>query len=309
MTKPRICWAVSDGRAGMASQVLGLAQALGRLTPLAITPVTLARTGPLAVQDGPAPDVWIGCGRAAVRAAPAVRAAHADALMVYIQDPRAHHDVFDLILPPHHDRLNGPNVLPLIGSPNRVTPELLDAERIAFADRLAQIRAPRAAVLIGGESKHHRFSEDACAYLIDRIEALRAQRLGLLITLSRRTPDGFAALIRERYAGKPDIWLHQGDGPNPYFAFLAGADWIFVTEDSTNMLTEAAATGTPVYRLGVDGNPGKFRRLYAALEGHGAVRPFLGAPERWTYVPLHETERAAQRVLEMLDARCDMRAA
>ena len=142
MSNARICWAVSDGRAGMANQVLGLAQALARLTPLAITPVTLARTGPLAVEDGPAPDIWIGCGRAAVRAAPAVRAAHPDALMVYIQDPRAHHQVFDLILPPHHDRLAGPNVLPLIGSPNRVTPELLEAERIAFADRLAQIRAP-----------------------------------------------------------------------------------------------------------------------------------------------------------------------
>lgn len=309
MSNTRICWAVSDGRAGMASQVLGLAQALGRLTSLAITPVTLVRTGPLAVQDGPAPDIWIGCGRAAVRAARSVRAAYPGALMVYIQDPRAHHEVFDLILPPRHDRLQGANVLSITGSPNRVTPELLEAERLAFADRLAQIRGPRAAVLIGGDSRHHRFSQDACAYLIDRIEALRAQRIGLLITLSRRTPDGFAALIRERYGQQADIWLHQGDGPNPYFAFLAGADWIFVTEDSTNMLTEAAATGRPVYRLGVDGNPGKFRRLYAALEGHGAVRPFLGALERWDYVPLHETERAAQRVLEMLDARCDMRAA
>jgi mitochondrial fission protein ELM1 len=309
MTKPRICWAVSDGRAGMASQALGLAQALGRLTPLAITPVTLARTGPLAARDGSGPDVWIGCGRAAVRAAPAVRAAHPGALMVYIQDPRAHHGVFDLILPPRHDGLEGDNVLPLIGSPNRVTRELLEAQRIAFADRLAQIRAPRAAVLIGGDSKHHRFSEDACAALLDRIEALRARRIGLLITLSRRTPDRLASLIRERYGQQADIWLHQGDGPNPYFAFLAGADWIFVTEDSTNMLTEAAATGTPVYRLGVDGRPGKFRRLYAALEGHGAVRPFLGALERWTYVPLHETERAARRVLEILDARCDMEAA
>lgn len=308
MSNPRICWAVSDGRAGMASQALGLAQALGRLTPLAITPVTLARTGPLAAQEGPAPDVWIGCGRAAVRAAPAVRAAFPRTLMVYIQDPRAHHGVFDLILPPRHDRLAGPNVLPLIGSPNRVTRELLEAERVAFADRLAQIRAPRAAVLIGGDSKHHRFSEDACAYLLDRIEALRAFRVGLLITLSRRTPERFAALIRERYGQQPDIWLHQ-EGPNPYFAFLSGADWIFVTEDSTNMLTEAAATGKPVYRLGVDGSPGKFRRLYAALEGHGAVRPFLGALERWTYVPLHETERAARRMLEILDARCDMKAA
>jgi len=96
------------------------------------------------------------------------------------------------------------------------------------------------------------------------------------------------------------VWFHEGDGPNPYFAFLSAADWICVTEDSTNMLCEAAATGAPVYRLGVEGDPGKFRHLYAGLEGVGAVRPYLGRLESWEYEPLHETDRAAQAVLEIL---------
>ena len=41
--------------------------------------------------------------------------------------------------------------------------------------------------------------------------------------------------------------LWDGTGDNPYFAFLALADAIVVTEDSVNMVTEAAGTGKPVY--------------------------------------------------------------
>ena len=121
-----------------------------------------------------------------------------------------------------------------------------------------------------------------------------------MITVSRRTPDALTTALRERYGQAERVWFHEGDGPNPYFAFLSAADWICVTEDSTNMLCEAAATGAPVYRLGVEGDPGKFRHLYAGLEGVGAVRPYLGRLESWEYEPLHETDRAAQAVLEIL---------
>lgn len=156
-------------------------------------------------------------------------------------------------------------------------------------------------MLVGGDSKHHRFTAETGEYLLDRLGLLRACGVSLMITVSRRTPDAFTAALAERFETDPDVWLHAGNGPNPYFAFLSAADWIFVTEDSTNMLTEAAATGTPVYRLPLDGDPGKFVTLYRELEAHGSVRPFLGRLDRWRYAPLRETQRAAKRVLEILD--------
>lgn len=300
------CFVVSDGRRGIENQALGLAEAVARRRPLRIMPIHLDKGGDPPDPGPIAPDVWIGCGRAAVKAAPGFRRAHPKAVMVYVQDPRANYEIFDLIVPPRHDRLTGRNVLPILGSPNRIHAGRLDDARKTFAAELARLPAPRAAFLIGGDSKHHRFSRAACDYLLGRVEQVRQTGLALMITTSRRTPPPLAAALAERYGDAADVWLHQGAGPNPYFAFLAGADFIFVTEDSTNMLTEAAATGAPVFRLGVDGSPGKFRRLYTGLEGHGALRPWLGALYRWDYPPLDETGRAARAVLEILNARPEL---
>ena len=296
---------VSDGRRGIENQALGLAEAVGRLTPLRLQSLHLPRTGAAPAPE-PGFDLWIGCGRAAVRTAPAHRRAAPDARFVYIQDPRGHHGLFDLIIAPRHDRLAGPNVMSVIGAPNRITAERLAGAAAEFSDQLAALPGPRVAVLIGGDSKHHRFTEATCANLLDSIEGMRVQAASVLITVSRRSPAPLIARLRERYGDAPNVWLHDGEEPNPYFAFLAAAEWICVTEDSTNMLCEAASTRKPVYRLPVDGQPGKFRRLYAGLEGEGLVRPYLGALQDWRSPGLHETDRAAQAVLELMGARTNL---
>jgi len=298
----RTCMVVSDGRRGIENQALGLAEALVRLTALQILPVHVPRTGALSETAQIEPDVWIGCGRAAVRAAVQHRKAWRRTRFVYVQKPRSHADLFDLIIAPRHDRMTGRNVLSIIGSPNRITPARLHEGASAFAEQLQALPGPQAAILIGGDSKHHRFSDAAIENLLTEVESIRRQAGSVMITVSRRTPPALVDQLRHRYGQAERVWFHDGDGPNPYFAFLAAADWICVTEDSTNMLCEAASTGAPVYRLGVEGDPGKFRHLYAGLDATGAVRPYLGRLESWDYAPLHETERAAQAMLEILDA-------
>ena len=292
---------VSDGRRGIENQALGLAEAVARLTPMTLETLHVARTGAIYTPDRSAPDLWIGCGRAAVKAALTHKRAWPDTRFVYVQDPKTRHDVFDLIIAPRHDRLIRANAVSIIGAPNRITPErLAEAARDpALSAPIDALPAPRAAVLIGGASKRHRFTDAVGAYLLDRLAGVLDQGASLMVTVSRRTPPAFTAALKTRFAGEPRVLIHDGDGLNPYFAWLARADWIFVTEDSTNMLGEAASTGTPVCRLSLDGEPGKFSALYEALEASGAVRPWLGRLERWAYAPLHETERAARRVLEL----------
>lgn len=299
----RTCFVVSDGRRGIENQALGLAEAVARLTPLRVMPVHVPGSGTLPDPGPIAPELWIGCGRAAVRASAVHRKAYPDGVFVYVQHPREGLDRFDLVVPPRHDRVDGPNVFPILGSPNRITPERLAEGAAPFAGRAQALASPRAAVLIGGDSKHHKFTREVGDYLLDRLAWLRSRGISLMITVSRRTPEAFTAALTHRFARDAGVWLHAGDGPNPYFAFLHFAGWIFVTEDSTNMLTEAASAGRPVYRLPLDGDAGKFKRLYGELQTAGAVRPFLGRLERWDYTPLHETERAARRVLEILDAK------
>ena len=299
---------VSDGRRGIENQALGLAEAVARLTPMQLLTVHVPRTGRIPDPGPIAPDLWIGCGQAALRALTAHRRAFPRTCFVYVQDPRGGEDRFDLIVAPEHDRARGRNVLETLGSPNRITPERLEAAAgdPAFKAGIDALPGPRAAVLIGGSSKRHRFTDDVGAYLLERLADLLDQDVSLMITVSRRTPERFAAQLKAGFGEEARVLIHDGEGPNPYFAWLARADWIFVTEDSTNMLTEAAATGKPVYRLALEGGAGKFDRLYQGLEAHGAVRPWLGRLERWDYAALDETGRAARGVLEMLKARSDI---
>jgi mitochondrial fission protein ELM1 len=126
----------------------------------------------------------------------------------------------------------------------------------------------------------------------------------LLLTFSRRTPDAAKRVMRERLNALPGL-IWDGDGENPYFAFLGAADVILVTEDSANMPTEAAATGKPVYLLRMDGGQARKRRFHKELAALGITRWFGSELESWSYTPLRETERAAAEVLRRMGRAAD----
>ena len=318
-------WAVSDGRAGIQAQAVGLAEAVARRTRAQVTLKTVAwkgRVGRLpsllnilprrwiAPESGmapPWPDLWIAAGRATLPLSIRMRRwSRGATFVVQVQDPRLPSHLFDLIVPPRHDRVHGDNVVAITGSPHRVTPERLEAELAAFREQIEALPRPRVAVLVGGKSKAFDLSAKRAAEIANSIHLPVAQEGGaILLTFSRRTPDQAKAIIASRLRGLPGI-VWDGTGPNPYFAFLAAADFILVTEDSTNMATEAASTGKPVFILKMDGHSLKFRRLHEELERHGAARPFGGAFHGWRYEPLAETDRAAGEILRrMAERRAD----
>jgi mitochondrial fission protein ELM1 len=158
-------------------------------------------------------------------------------------------------------------------------------------------------VLIGGRSRHYDITPARAERLAGELEsALEAAGAGLMLTFSRRTPPRARAILQVRLERRPGL-IWDGTGENPYFAFLAAADFVAVTEDSTNMATEAAGTGRPVFVLKVDGGSKRLSRLHQDLEARGAARPFGGAFYGWSYPPLRETERAAEGVVRRFEGR------
>jgi hypothetical protein len=320
-TKRLSLWAVSDGRAGIENQALGLAEAIARQTPAEITVKrlhyaavfdrlpTALKIAPDAMLAGdsdrvtaPYPDIWIAAGRASLPFSLRMkRRSHGQTLVVQLQDPKTGLKPFDLVVAPEHDGLVAENVLPLLGSTNRITRDKLADDYMRWRQRLTQLKGPHVAVLIGGKSKAYDLSLDRAAALALQIKLAVAEVGGsLLLTLSRRTPEPAKAVIKEVLKDTPGI-IYDGDGDNPYFAFLHAADHILVTEDSVNMTTEAAATGKPVHMLALDRlrDGGKFETFHRALRMHGIAKPFSGHLEHWSYVPLDETARAARHVLQL----------
>ena len=109
------------------------------------------------------------------------------------------------------------------------------------------------------------------------------------------------ATLRERLAGhSAEIW--NGAGDNPYFGYLGLADAIVVTGDSVSMVSEACATGKPVYVFDLEGGSEKFRRFHDNLRERGFTRPFTGSLEIWDYTPLRDTELVADEIRRRIDA-------
>ena len=319
---PLVIWAVSDGRPGNAGPALGLAEAIAAKRKAEVVVKTLGFKGRagrlpwylnplprrgLTAESGiapPWPDIWISAGRATVPLSMRVRAwSRRRTFVVQLQDPRMPTSPFDLVIPPKHDRTRGDNVFPITGSPHRVTAKRLKAELARFKSLIDPLPHPRVAVLIGGKSKAHDLSPEAAAAMAHQIELPVAQEGGsVMVTFSRRTPDPARAILASRLKHLPGV-IWEGEGENPYFAFLAAADYILATEDSTNLATEAAATGKPVFILKMEGESLKFRLFHQDLERLGIARPYGGALYGWTYKPLAETARAAAEVLRRLDER------
>ncbi|MBX6366778.1 MAG: mitochondrial fission ELM1 family protein [Rhodospirillales bacterium] len=314
---PRI-WAVHDGKVGIRSQVLGLAEALGR--PFEEKVITLrfpwSRLPPVPWLEPaqalsprgdrlapPWPDLFIGCGRQSAVAALAVKRASAGAtILAHVQDPRFARARFDLLVIPEHDRLRGRNVLVTRGAVHRVTPEKLRAGAAEWESRLAGVPRPRVAVLIGGNNKVFRLDLAALERIAEELAALARSGYGLLVTPSRRTGAEGERLLRERLSGLP-AFIWDGNGDNPYFGFLALADAIVVTGDSVSMVSEAAATGKPVHVLHLPGGSAKFRRFHEGFERTGITRPFAGRIETWSYPTVNDTGRAAEAIERLLVAR------
>jgi len=320
---PLRIWAVSDGRSGIENQIVGLAEAVARLRPAQVTVKRIAYRGQVGRLPSllnlaprrwlspnadsiapPWPDLWLGAGRASLPLSMRARKwSDGATFVVQVQDPKLPTRLFDLVIPPKHDRVHGDNVFALTGAPNRLTLERLEADYDRFKDRLEPLPQPRAAVLIGGRSKAFDLTPARAATLAAELDlALEQERASVLMTFSRRTPEKAKAVLTERLGRHPGL-IWDGTGENPYFAFLAAADFVAVTEDSVNMAAEAAATGKPVFVLKMDGQSLRMRRFHEDLEARGVARPFGGAFYRWSYEPLRETDRAAAEIVRLMDAR------
>lgn len=302
-------WVVTDGRIGIQNQAVGLAEAVGlplecktvhpRL-PWTILPVAhwpfpfKALNHQSSTFHPPWPVLAIGCGWRSIPYILAIKKLSKNTtLTIQLQDPKISPKHFDLVIPPEHDRLSGPNVIPIIGSPNRVTQQKLSDAENRWEVRFRHLPQPRVAALIGGKSKSHQFSDDDAGRLGDQLRSLAAKGISILATTSRRTGKTQSDIIREKL-DIPNAYLWNGEGENPYLGMLALADAILVTSDSTNMMVESAATGKPVHVFSLRCTNAKFEDLNRRLNDLGITRPFSGRIEQWAYVPLNETEKIAR---------------
>lgn len=315
---PPTVWVLSDGKAGDESQCIGVAEAMGaspvikRIAPRAPF-AWLLPYGPVDPREKPGapgsplqppwPDILIASGRRAARYAKAVKQASSGRTFTAIlKDPRAGTGLADFFWVPEHDKLRGDQVLVTLTSPHRISQAKLAEARAVMPDFIRALPGPRAAVLIGGDSRHYTFTDEAIRDFASRLAVLAASGVSLMGTLSRRTPPALAVTAKhvfDHHGG----WLWDGQGDNPLIPLMAHADGLVVTADSVNMVGEAAATGRPVLVFAPPAGKGrsghrKISTFIAGLRAKGIVHNFAGRLEGAPYDPLDATPVIAAAILD-----------
>jgi mitochondrial fission protein ELM1 len=305
-------WIISNGAPGNARQAAALASAMGVVAREFVIQLSLPWSWfaprlalfsqhaiPKKMRDeaiNNPPDIVIGCGRAAALVTRWLRR-YCGAFAVQILDPRCSTEYWDLVVAPAHDQLSATNVIQTIGALNLITPERLLLAARQFND-LAELPEPRTALLMGGSTRAQRLDK---AYLSSMLRYLddwfEADGGGIMITASRRTPLSVMDFLAEHFSERPAyLWRDSSDGDNPYLGFLAHAQRFVVTPDSVNLISEACATGKPVYSHVAQPIKGKILNFHRNLIANHRLCWLGQTAEKWCADPLNETSAVAAEV-------------
>lgn len=318
------CWIATSGWAGTEKPCLALAHALGfrpvlkHLTlrfPWRFLPESLwfsplraySKSGDSMMP--PWPDVIIGSGRYASAALSKItkmrkKQKNPGPFTIQIQDPRLPSDQFDVVIAPYHSQVFGKNVISTHGALHGITHQILEENTLAFQSLLDQIPTPRVAVLIGGKNPYYKMTVPLMYHLGQQLKNLyQQQKIGLMISSSRRTNPLMYKAFKEGLGDTPAYFWEGGDAPNPYLAFLGGADYILVTQDSVSMVTEACATGKPVYTINLAKKRPRLDIFHGILQRKNLTRPFEGALENFNSTPLNDLTMVVGQLIPQLKER------
>lgn len=202
---------------------------------------------------------------------------------------------FDCILAPSFDRPRPyPNIIPLPVNLSAPDEEFYEAGVAAFRQRHTPAR-PGAAVIIGGPNAIAAMKTEDMRRDLDRIFALTPDHEHWLTT-SRRTPPEIERLA-ESYPFDYKL-IYSRDRFNPIPAFVTLGARVFVTAESTGMISEAVTRGTAcveiLMNLKKEGT--KFGRFIAGLESGQAAHVFDGtlgqANRKIDLAPFYDQARA-----------------
>jgi len=174
---------------------------------------------------------------------------------------------FDCVLAPAFDRPQKASHVIEIPA-NLVAADAAFYEKGVSAYRERTTVEPEVAVIVGGPNKCSTMTADWMKARLDEIFKLPGKKA---VTTSRRTPASVEALV-DSYAWDYKL-IYSRDHFNPIPAFVKLAKKLYVTAESTGMLSEACTFGTAEVIALDNLNPGphKFRRFVEDLRKAGYV--------------------------------------
>jgi len=194
---------------------------------------------------------------------------------------------FDLVILPAHDLApEASNIVRLVITPNRASPEMAKAEAEKFSQRTGlKAGGNYLGIVVGGKAKGMAFDHDACLDMLDSCYKWAGENdIILLLSTSRRTGSALESAIEERWgkdAHTGYLLLAGRDRENPTYAFHGLAGRALITADSVSMVSEAIYAGVKPVVVDISNggaSRGKRGRFYEGLKS-GRYIDFINGAE------------------------------
>ena len=313
-------WVLGDHRVGNTNQAIALAQELGleyevkniKYNFLSKLPNFFLKFNPLHIKHKvmktfkgvPYPKIIISSGRRTAPLALYLKENSGNKLQVIqIMRPDIDSKNFDLLVLPQHDNVSQltSNIIRIIGALSNSSTKISNGA-LELDKNYPEVKN-FIAVLVGGDTKNHKFSEFSSKLLANTLSNISNNHsCPLFFSFTRRTPEITKNLIRNMFP-----WPHiiydpiDEDRPNPYYGMLGRAEFIICTGDSVSMCSEVASTGKPFYIYCPKDFKivEKHRFFIQQLVDIGVARKLdsnLMSLEHYDYPPLNEVKKVADIV-------------
>lgn len=256
-----VVWVLANQKPGHTSQATALAEIIGWPFQVMQVPQTLQavvrvllhiHSGNVAPLKAPWPNVIVACGWWPTRVARWIKASSDGRVRLLLAGRkcgpvRSPTDILvscrHFHLPIHERRIE--TLLPV----QPIAALKFEAARERGEQLMEGATKPRVALLVGGSSKQHVLSVTDTTSLGRKVlQQVQAAGGSLFAVTSRRTGADAGKALQSALQGNAQVHRWSRDEvDNPYLAYLAAADIVVVTGESESMLTDAVATGKPVY--------------------------------------------------------------
>jgi hypothetical protein len=171
------------------------------------------------------------------------------------------------------------NVLAIGLPPIRVDYAAIQRDGDVWRERLASMRRPLSALLVGGPTRPFLLDEGIAGRLMQQVRKILDETGGsVYVTTSRRTPAAVIDALAARLPPGGELYRWQPDDPdNPYLGLLGNADAFIVTGDSISMMMEVAKLGKPLAIFPLPSPPPSFKSRLRSVFARVLLPP-AGSP-------------------------------
>ncbi len=285
-------WVISDGTKGMENQSLALVKLLNiNFTLINFNTPYFLKKFPLSkkfyissikkyfLTNKSTPSYIITTGKRMAGVSMALKLILKDKVKtIHIQNPKLPYEYFDLLLIPEHDNITAKNVITTKGALSFFNTNDLKNFEDKKIKNIKKNKKSIILLMLGGNNKRYKPTNSDYYYLsMNIMEATKNIKGHLIILPSRRTPLKSIKILNSIFLkNSEDCQIVNSSEKNPYPNILTIADYIVVTSDSVNMISETATLTTPLFISHFSKENGKIYSFLNNLEELGVLKTFKG---------------------------------